>query len=612
MLLQYRRLVTHLCSASSLSSTPPCLTSTSSLFSKYRRLHIPIPDPVLCGDKSDDPNVLYSQIPDLDIPHTHFSSLVWSSVNTSPNSPYRSALVNGDTGQTYSYKESFTLTKRFASALAKFGAARGDVLALILPNQPEFVFVFTGAPMVGVTVTTIPPSFTHYEMTHQLASSGATWIVTDLVTFETVRKAVSNLEVGQASGWGETLAMRSETIKIVLTSDMSQNPPATIPLSLMLADDGTYYPAEPVFNWKDDVVAIPYSSGTTGPPKGVQLTHSNMVSNMYQISCHEMGLLQPANRDAREITICILPMYHVFAMNVTMTNTLLAGGKLVTLSSFNPLTFLSAMITYKPTFLHLAPPLLAFLAMHPGVKPHHLESLRYILVAAAPVVPSLIRSFMEKATHVELREGWGMSELSPAACFSPQGCSVVGSCGRVLPNTQVKLINVETGASLGTGEPGELLVRGPQVMKGYLNNPTATEETLKDGWLWSGDIAYRDEDGNLYMVDRMKEMIKVKALQVSPSELEDIIRTNSEVLDAAVLSFPDERFGEVPRAFVVKRNRKGDNQAISKEIHDHLNERVSDHKTLRGGVVFLDSIPRSPAGKILKKNLKTLARVEAW
>lgn len=622
MLLQCRRVFPPLIHSSvqpsgtsSLASTFPASQPLRYL-QKHRQLHTPLgisPDTGRGRDQtSQDPNIVYSPVPDIAIPPTHFSSLVWSAVNTSPISPLRSALVNAETGRTFSYKESYNLTTKFASALAKFGAVPGDVLAIILPNQPEFVFVFTGAPMVGVTVTTISPSFTHFEMKHQLASSGATWVVTDLARFDTVRQAISNLEVGQASGWGETLAVRSETIKVVLTSDMAQNPPGTIPLSLMLADDGTSCPKQLTFEWHEDVVAIPYSSGTTGPPKGVQLTHSNMVSNMHQISSDKMGLLLPADRDMREVTICILPMYHVFAMNVTMTTILMAGGKLVTLSSFNPLTFLSAMITYKPTFLHLAPPLLAFLAMHAGVKAHHLQSLRYILVAAAPVVPSLIRSFLEKAPHVEVREGWGMTELSPAVCFSPQGGSVIGSCGKVLPNTQVKVVDVDTGKSLGPGFHGELLVRGPQVMKGYLNNPSATESTVKDGWLLSGDIAFRDEEGNLYMVDRMKEMIKVKALQVSPSELEDILRQHPEVLDAAVLSFPDDRLGEVPRAFLVKNNRKGDNEAISVEIHRHLNERVSDHKQLRGGIVFLSAIPRSPAGKILKKNLKTLEKVEVW
>jgi len=529
-----------------------------------------------------------------------------------PNSPYRSALVNGDTGRTYSYKESYKLTTNFASFLAKHGVKKGDVLALILPNTPEFVFVFTGAPMVGVTVTTISPNFTHYEINRQLESSGATWVVTDQARFETVKKAVSSLDKGQESGWGETMAISSSAINlVVLTSDMGQIPPNVIPLSLMLTDDGTHCPPEPVYDWHDDVVVIPYSSGTTGPPKGVMLTHSNMVSNMHQISCPEMGLLHRANRDTRETTICILPMYHVFAMNVTMTTVMLSGGKMVTLSSFNPLTFLSAMITYRPTFLHLAPPLLAFLSMHAGVKPHHLESLRYILVGAATVDPTLIRTFKEKAPNVELREGWGMSELSPAASFSPEGGSVVGSCGKVLPNTQVKIVSVENGKSLGPGQPGELLVRGPQVMKGYLKNNAATEGMLKDGWLWSGDLAQRDEDGNLFMVDRMKEMIKVKALQVSPSELEDILRKHTEILDAAVIGIPDERLGEVPRAFLVKKNRKGDNEAISTQVHAFLKSRISEHKRLRGGIVFLDKIPRSPAGKILKKDLKNI-ELKTW
>jgi len=557
-------------------------------------------------------HIVSSPVTNLDIKPVHFSELVWSSVDTRSSSQYRTALINGDTGRAFSYLESYKLSRKFASALVKFGAKPGDVLALILPNQPEFVFVFTGSPLAGVTVTTISPNFTHFEMEHQLANSGATWVVTDLARFETIRRAVSNLEVGQASGWGEPLAIRSEKIKIVLTSEMSQNPPGTIPLSLMLADDGSHLPETLNYNWEDDVVVIPYSSGTTGPPKGVQLTHKNIVSNMLQICNESMGLLLPASRDEREITICILPMYHVFAMNVTMTNIMLSGGKMVTLSSFNPLTFLSAMITYKPTFLHLAPPLLSFLAMHPGVKPHHLESLRYILVAAAPVIPSLIVAFNEKAPHVEVREGWGMSELSPAACFSPEKGSIIGSCGKVLPNTQVKIVNVKTGESLGPRQHGELLVKGPQVMKGYLKNEEATRSTVKDGWLWSGDIAYYDEDGNLYMVDRMKEMIKVKALQVSPSELEDILKQHPEVLDAAVLSHPDDRMGEVPRAFIVKSNRKGNSEVIAKELHNHINERVTDHKRLRGGIVFLDAIPRSAAGKMLKKNLKGLKQVEVW
>ena len=489
-------------------------------------------------EESNDPFVVHSPIEDIAIPEAHISKMVWSSVFQTPTTPFRTALINGDDGRTYSYKESYNLTRNFASSLVKFGVCKGDVLAMVLPNSPDFVFVFTGAPLAGVVVTTISPHFTHYEIQTQLVSSGATWVVTDLDRFPKVQQAVEEMD----QGWKEDVAIKSQRIRIVVTGEQEHTPPHAIPLSVMLASDGSCQSPEPEYNYEEDVVVIPYSSGTTGPPKGVQLTHRNMVSNMHQISCPDMGLIHPATRDTREVTVCILPLYHVFAMNVTMTNTLLAGGKMVTLSSFNPLTFLNALITYKPTFLHLAPPLLVFLTMHAGVKPHHLESLRYILVGAAPVAPGMILRFKEKAPHVEFREGWGMSELAPAACFSLEGRGVVGSCGQAVPNTKMKIVNPDTGESLGPGMEGELLVQGPQVMKGYLNNQEATDKTIKDGWLYSGDIAKHDEDGNIFMVDRMKEMIKVKALQVSPSELEDLIRGHHEVLDAAVLGIQDDRY----------------------------------------------------------------------
>ena len=197
----------------------------------------------------------------------------------------------------------------------------------------------------------------------------------------------------------------------------------------------------------------------------------------------------------------------------------------------------------------------------------------------------MIRRFKEKAPHVEFREGWGMSELSPAACFSPEGKNVIGSCGQVIPNTKMKVIDQETGESLPAHQPGELLVRGPQVMKGYLDNQEATDKTIKDDWLYSGDLAYYDEDGNIFMVDRMKEMIKVKALQVSPSELEDILRNHPEVLDAAVMGIPDDRLGEVPRAFVVKSNRKAKDDLTAESIHEYMNERISDHSSLTDKLV---------------------------
>jgi len=548
--------------------------------------------------------VVSSPFPDLKIPEAHLSKYVWENAFASKTVQYRTALVNGETGRSYSYKECVSLTNNFASSMINLSGGRGIVMAMVLPNMPEFVFAFTGAILAGITVTTISPAYTSFEIKRQIESSGATWVITDQDRLEAVMKAAAMLEA---------------QIKIIVANLSAQQQERyrgrpdveVIPLSNLMDGTGKSHKFDsPDFDFHQDVVVIPYSSGTTGPPKGVELTHSNMVSNMCQISCPEMGLMKPADRDTREVTVCVLPMYHVFAMNVTMTNILRSGGKMITLSKFDPMTFLNALITYKPTFLHIAPPLLSFLTNNAAVKPRHLQPLKYILVGAAPVSQSHIRAFKEKAPHVEFREGWGMSELSPAACFSIQGQHVTGSCGQVLPNTKMKVVDVDTGETKGPNQRGELWVMGPQVMKGYLNNLEATLKTIKNEdnqeWLLSGDIAQYDEQGNIFMVDRMKEMIKCKALQVSPSELEDILKTHYEVRDVAVIGVPDERTGEVPRAYIVKVNRKADDEEVAASIKDFLNERVSEHKQLRGGIVFLTEIPKSPAGKILKKNLPGL------
>jgi len=544
--------------------------------------------------------IVNSPFPDIKIPEAHLTKYVWENALATKTVQYRTALVNGDTGRSYSYRECVSLTNNFASSMINLCGGRGTVMAMVLPNLPEFVFAFTGAILAGVIVTTISPSYTSFEIQRQIESSGATWVVTDQDRLEVVVKAVTGVEA---------------QIKIIVANLSAQQQERyrgrpdveVIPLSNMMDGTGKSHKFDsPDFDFHRDVVVIPYSSGTTGPPKGVELTHSNMVSNMCQISCPEMGLMKPADRDSREVTVCILPMYHVFAMNVTMTNILRSGGKMITLSKFDPMTFLNALITYKPTFLHIAPPLLSFLTNNAAVQPRHLKPLKYILVGAAPVSQSHIRAFKEKAPHVEFREGWGMSELSPAACFSIKGKHVTGSCGQVLPNTKMKVVDLDTGESKGPGHRGELCVKGPQVMKGYLNNVEATEKTIKNDWLLSGDVAQYDEDGNIFMVDRMKEMIKCKALQVSPSELEDILKTHYEVRDVAVIGVPDERTGEVPRAYIVKANRKADEEEVAASIKSFLNERVSEHKQLRGGIVFLLEIPKSPAGKILKKLLPDL------
>jgi len=335
--------------------------------------------------------------------------------------------------------------------------------------------------------------------------------------------------------------------------------------------------------------------GTTGLPKGVMLTHGNIAANLAQMAHPGLGFFYPDDR-----VVVVNPLYHVYAMNTTTINLMAAGGTAITLPQFEPKSFLSALERWKPTVLQLPPPLISFLADHPSVTQKHLESLRYVMVGAAPVGKALEQRWQAKAQGVPLREGYGMTESTPMTIMTRAGGEVAGSTGQLIPSTQARIVSTETGKDVQLGEAGELLVKGPQVMAGYLNNPKATEETLRDGWLHTGDVVRCDEAGYFYVVDRLKELIKVKGLQVAPAELENLVRSLDGVADCAVLGVPHPRAGQVPRAVVVK----GRENLTIDEVKSHVAERASRHKHLEGGVVFADSIPRSAAGKILRNPLR--------
>jgi len=313
-----------------------------------------------------------------------------------------------------------------------------------------------------------------------------------------------------------------------------------------------------------------------------------------------MEFIEPATETFQPTTVCILPMFHAFGLFVTSLPTLHVGGKIVTLPTFEPNSFLKAVENTKPGFLHLAPPLVQFCAYHPQVLPSHLENLKYMMCGAAPIGEGLAKKFKEKAPNCVFREGWGMTELAPVGTMNDMKNEVLGSCGIVLTQSEAKIVDLSTGEALPAWERGELCIRGPQLMKGYLDNEEATKETLIDGWLHSGDIAYYDDDQHFYIVDRLKELIKVKGFQVAPAELEDLLRQHPKVSDVAVIGIPHDKFGEVPRAYIVANQ----NEVLEEEIHQFLDEKVTDFKKLRGGIEFVGQIPKSPSGKILRRELR--------
>lgn len=548
---------------------------TSCVAHKYKLPEIP---------PEDEEFVVRSPYSAVEIPEIDLASFVWKDVDQWPD---KTALICGMTGRQYTYEMAYGMSKKFGSALLRLGAKKGDVMCMVVPNLPEFPIAFLGAAGVGVTLTTMNPTYRPEEIARQLENSETRYVLTIGLFLQNIKQSC------EIYGGVEKI--------IVLGMDEKPDDCLSF-IDMLIYDDGTLYEQERKFDVYEDIVVLPYSSGTTGPPKGVSLTHYNMVANMTQINHPDVTMLRETSKTEQEVTVAVLPFFHIYAMNTIMTMGLQIGAKIVTVPRFEPEQYIKALVTYKPTWLNLVPPLVSFLSTNPAVKSDYMKSIHAVTGGAASFGPALIEKFKEKCApnEVKFREGFGMTESSPVTHFQPNEGAILGGCGHPIPNTLAKIIDIETGEALGPNEDGELLVAGPQVMKGYYKNESATSKTVIDGWLHTGDIARYNEDGQFFIVDRLKELIKVKGLQVAPSELEDLIRRHPGVNDVAVVGVPDDRAGELPRAYVVRKNR----QVLEESIVDWVRERAAPHKHLAAGVMFVDTLPKNQTGKILRRELK--------
>jgi len=526
-------------------------------------------------------NVLHPAY-DIAIPEITYCELLWSNLAMHEHLP---GLVCGVTGRTLLHGEVKEEALKVSSCLRGLGLNKGDVVGVLLPNCIEYPLIVQGALHSGLTITPMNPAYTAPEISRQLKASNATVLITHtsitekvtatLALYPNIQAVVSigNDDRGDAIGWQDFLNLSSET-----------------------------NPQQVAVDLEKDVALLPFSSGTTGVPKGVMLSQKNLVTNNISIAGNDAEYMVRASGTSQDVTIGVLPMYHIFGLNVTMAGGLYMGCKHIVLPSFKPDQFVSLMERHKPTFLHLVPPLASFLANSPLVTREHLTSLRQVNVGAAPSGPQLIEQFYKKAPkYVMYKEGWGSTEVAG-------GCSGInrayggikrGSVNQLLPNFRIQIRDTSTDETLGVGERGEIVLRGPGCMLGYSNNEAANKETFDEaGWMRTGDIGYYDEDGFIFIVDRMKELIKVKGLQVAPAELEDVLRGLDGVKDVAVIGIPDERSGQVPRAYIVREET-----LTEKQVHAYMAEQVSAHKQLAGGVDFVQAIPKSAAGKILRKEL---------
>ncbi|MFH7336843.1 4-coumarate--CoA ligase family protein [Streptomyces sp. KHY 26] len=490
----------------------------------------------------------------------------------------RPALVDGTDGTTLTYEQVDRFHRRLAAAFAEAGVRKGDVLALHSPNTIAFPTAFYAATRAGATVTTAHPLATAEELAKQLRDSAARWLVTVSPLLATARRAAE-----LAGG-----------VREIFVCDSA---PGHRSLIDML---GTTAPEpETAIDPAEDVAALPYSSGTTGVPKGVMLTHRQIGTNLAQLE-------SAAPTGPGERILAVLPFFHIYGLTALMNAPLRLGGTVVVLPRFDLETFLGAIEKHRITGLYVAPPIVLALAKHPAVTRYDLSSLEYVLCAAAPLDAGLARACARRLGLPPIGQAYGMTELSPGTHVVPLDRlreAPAGTVGKLVAGTEMRIVSLdEPGRDLGAGEAGEILIRGPQVMKGYLGQPEATAAMIDaDGWLHTGDVGRVDDDGWLFVVDRVKELIKYKGFQVAPAELEALLLAHPGIADAAVIGAYDEDGNEVPHAFVVRRSEGED--PTENDVLLHVAERVAPYKRVRR-VTFTDSVPRAASGKILRRQLR--------
>ena len=519
--------------------------------------------------------IFKSPHPDVAIPDVPLHEFVLRGAAALGEKP---ALVDAASGRTLTYAALAAGVSRVAAGLAARGFRPGDVLGVFMPNAPEFALAFHGTLAAGGVVTTINSLCTVQDAAFQLRDARARFLVTVPPFMDRAGPVAQQLGI--------------EAVFVLGSA------PGATPFSALLEHDA---PAPHVsIDPATDLAALPYSSGPTGFPKGVMLTHRNLVANLLQTySAHSV--------QEQDRVMAVLPFFHIYGMQVVLNLALWRGATLVTMPKFDLEPFLAALERYRITRAFVVPPLVLALAKHAAVDGYDLSSLRAMMSGAAPLDAALETACVRRV-GCRLIQGYGLTEASPVTHANPDEPGTVkpGTVGPLLPGTECRIVDPATGADLGVDADGELLIRGPQVMRGYLNNPAATAATLDaGGWLHTGDIGRVDADGYFTIVDRLKELIKYKGFQVAPAELEALLCAHPAVADAAVIPIPDDECGEVPKAFVVLKGETSPAALIA-----YVAEHVAPYKKIRV-IEVIDAIPKSPSGKILRRLLKERERAAA-
>lgn len=510
-------------------------------------------------------------------------------------------------GRRYSYAETMDGALRVATGLAKLGFGPGDRIGLFLPNVPHYVAAYFGILKLGATVVNFSPLYTVEELSDQVADSGTRALFT-LSASALLPTALNVLERSQlerlivGSVAGALPAAKSVLYRLFKGKEVTKRPddPRITAFSQLIANDGVG--AFPVIDAVDHVAVIQYTGGTTGTPKGAMLTHQNLSANARQTQ----GLDPDPGGDDR--IVGVLPLFHVFANTCVMNRTIANGGMIVMLPRFDGGQVLAAIARTNATALPGVPTMYQALLDHPALPRANLTALKYCISGGAPL-PAEVKSKFEVATGARVIEGYGLSESSGVVSCNPYALAgKLGTIGQPIPGTRVQLVDKEDPTRPPPdGEPGEIVVSGPQIMKGYWNRPSADTDVFVDGWLRTGDVGIIDQDGFIHVVDRLKDMIAVSGFKVFPSQIEAFLYKHPAVKEALVIGVPDTYRGEQPRAYVTLNYGA---TTTPEELRAWLNPQLGHHERVDSVVVRLN-LPKTLVGKLSRKELLADVKAEA-
>jgi long-chain acyl-CoA synthetase len=492
--------------------------------------------------------------------------------------PQKVALIDASSDRRFTYAEYGETVEQLARGLVAAGLKSGEIVAIFLPNSWEFAAAYHAATLAGGIPTLLNPSYREREVRYQLENSGASVLITD-------GAVLGDISLAGLPNLRRVYTTRQPASGTDNFADLLRPSTAVLPV--------------PGHSSKETIAALPYSSGTTGLPKGVMLSHYNLVANIYQLIAPNGAPLKPT-----DIMLCFLPLYHIYGLNVALNPVFTLGATLVLMPRFNVPQLLGLLSSEGVTMIPTVPPALNALnqAAETGQFPKN-HKVSWVKSGAAPLAPQLARRFSE-LTGIPINQGYGMTEASPVTHvgYVEPALNKPESIGQALVQTECRVLDAND-SEVAAGEPGELVMRGPQFMLGYWKEPQATASVLRDGWYWSGDIVSRDVSDFFYVLERRKEMIKYKGFPVAPAEVEAVLMEHPAVRDCGVVARPNSEAGEIPYAFVVLREGHASDEAMKRSLCGFVAERLTHYKQPRE-IHFVEAVPRTPSGKILRRELR--------